>query len=139
MHIIQIVTYAFSLLSLILSINAASNLVKNPGFDEAHSDCNSSPSWSQYNSSNLFSVCPQTDYYMVSKPNAMYLNSLEGWAGAVQTIDVSQTVVTSFNFSCMFPLHLFTLFIFLTLFTLFTLFTLLLSLSTPRLLTLNLN
>lgn len=98
MRFIQLVALACAF----LCINAATNLVKNPGFDEDHDGCNSAPSWSQYNASNLFSVCPQTDYYMVSKPNGMYFNGLSGWAGAVQTIELNQATATSFYFSCMY-------------------------------------
>jgi hypothetical protein len=89
--------------SLPLSVLLFPSLIsfsQNPGFDEDHTGCNEAPSWSQYNSTNLFSVCPEEDYYMVSPPNAMFLYGLQGWAGAVQTIDVDQTAVTSFNFSC---------------------------------------
>jgi hypothetical protein len=99
MQVLRIVVIACTL----FCINAAHlNLVNNPGFDEAYSSCSSAPSWSQYNATNRYSVCPQLDYYVVSKPDALFLNGLAGWAGAVQTIQISQQVPTHFNFSCMY-------------------------------------
>jgi hypothetical protein len=105
MHLIKILAFTCAF----LCINAASNLLQNPGFDEPHSDCNTTLSWSQYNTSNPYSVCPGADWYMVSQPYALYLSG-SGWAGAVQTVDVSQTEVTTFNFSCMYfftPLYIY--------------------------------
>jgi hypothetical protein len=88
----------------LLCVNAASspNLVQNPGFDEDHSGCTNAPSWTQFNATNNFNICAPFDWWMVSQPNAMYLNGLSGWAGAVQRIEVDQTEATSFNFSCMY-------------------------------------
>jgi len=92
----------FSLLLALLSLsactytNAQDNLLANPSFDDKPTDCNTTPSWTQVNSSNPFSICPQQSWYYVSPPYALILSG-SGWSGAQQTVALNQQTPDTLN------------------------------------------
>lgn len=80
-------------LSFILFIGIAScdgtNLIQNPGFDEAYTSCSSIPSWTEVNDTNLLSPCNGESYWEHSSPNSVFATPT-GPAGLYQDVSLDQ-------------------------------------------------